>query len=193
MRALTVLSLILISTSAAAQRSDSSVVHLGVPQSIGEWAFAGRHDYPDPRLGVLVRYQRPDSLRVDVFAYPGPDLATRCPLACAREVLDRDFKEFVAAFPEMIKRQYVDTIYVVSDTTLSPAAGDAWQLGRRLLLAIVTKGTAERSDFYLYYLPGFRIKLRASYVADSARVRGVEEFARLVVPAMLKPMLPSGG
>jgi hypothetical protein len=167
-----------------AQRADTSVVRLGVPQSVGPWVFAGRHDYPDPALGVLVRYQRPDSLRVDVFAYPGPDLASRCPLACAKDVLAREINDFVGAFPEMIKRQYVDTVFVVSDKTLSPAADNAWQLGRHLVLGVVSKGTAERSDFYLYYLRGFRIKLRASYVADSSRVHGVEEFAQMVVPAM---------
>ena len=34
------------------------------------------------------------------------------------------------------------------------AAHNAWQLGRRLVLSVVSKGTAERSDFYLYYLHG---------------------------------------
>lgn len=195
MRAFTTLLFACLTTTspAVAQRADTSVVHLGVPQAIGEWVFAGRHDYPDPSLGVLVRYRRSDSLRVDVFAYPGPDLASRCPLSCAKDVLDRDINEFVAAFPEMIKRQYVDTIYVVSDKALSPAADDAWQLGRHLVLGVVSKGTTERSDFYLYFLRGFRIKLRASYVADSSRARAVEEFAHLVVPAMLKPIMPTGG
>ena len=186
MRAFTTLSFIcLTTTAAAAQRADTGGVSLGVPQSIGSWVFAGRHDYPDPALGVLVRYQRPDSLRVDVFAYPGPDLATRCPLACARDALDKEITDFVSIFPEMIKRQYVDTIFVVSDQTLTPSADNAWQLGRHLVLSVVSKGTAERSDFYLYYLRGFRIKLRASYVADSSRVHGVQEFAQIVVPAML--------
>ena len=91
MRVFTILSFAcLTTTAAAAQRADTSVVQLGVPRSVGPWVFAGRHDYPDPALGVLVRYQRPDSLRVDVFAYPGPDLATRCPLACAKDVLDQE-------------------------------------------------------------------------------------------------------
>ncbi|HKW12569.1 MAG TPA: hypothetical protein VJO33_19430, partial [Gemmatimonadaceae bacterium] len=109
MRALTILLFAcLTTTAAAAQRADTGTVHLGVPQSIGPWFFAGRHNYPDPALGVLVRYQRPDSLRVDVFAYPGPDLATRCPLACAKDVLEREINEFVVDFPEMIKRKYVD-------------------------------------------------------------------------------------
>jgi len=172
-------------TAALAQRPDTNIVHLGVPQAIGAWAFAGRHDYEDPALGVVVRYQRPDSLRADVFAYPGPDFASRCPLACAKDVLDREIKDFISAFPEMIRRQYVDTIFVVSDDTLSPAADEAWQLGRHLVLSVKSKGTAERSDFYLLYLHGFRIKLRASYVADSAHVHAIEEFAHIVVPAML--------
>ena len=125
-----------------------------------------------------------------MFAYPGPDFATRCALACAKDVLDREMNDFVGAFPEMIKRKYVDTIFVVSDKMLTPTAENAWQLGRHLVLNIVSKGTAERSDFYLYYLHGFRIKLRASYVADSSRVHGVEEFAQIVVPAMLTPPPP---
>lgn len=192
MRAFTTLLFACLTTTAAmAQRADTSVVQFGVPQLIGSWVFVSRHDYPDPALGVLVRYQRPDGLRVDVFAYPGPDLATRCPAACAKDVLDREINDFVGAFPEMIKRQYVDTVFVVSDKTLSPAADDVWQLGRHLVLGVVSKGTAERSDFYLYYLHGFRIKLRASYVADSSRVHGVDQFAQMLVPAMLTPSPPT--
>lgn len=79
----------LTAATAAAQRADSGTVQLVVPQSVGEWVFAGRHDYPDPALGVLVRYRRSDSLRADVFAYPGPDFATRCPMACAKNFLER--------------------------------------------------------------------------------------------------------
>ena len=136
---------------------------------------------------MLVRYQRPDSLRIDVFAYPGPDFAARCALTCAQSEIDSEIKEFALAFPEMIKRQYVDTIFIVSDKTLTPVAGDLWQLGRHVVLTVVSKGTTERSDLYLYYLRGIRIKLRASYVANESRINGVEEFAAVVVRAMVSP------
>ncbi|HWE41147.1 MAG TPA: hypothetical protein VG432_01485 [Gemmatimonadaceae bacterium] len=169
----------------AAQDAHPDQVSLRIPDSVGVFAMAARKDFDDPGLGVMLRYQRADSLRIDVFVYPGPDLATDCALSCAREVLDKDVHTFAEAFPEMVKRHYVDSIAVVRDDTLSRAADDPWQLGRHVTLRIWQGGTAERSDFYLYYLPSVRVKLRATYVADSMRVAAVTTFAHDIVPALV--------
>lgn len=174
-----------LSSPLAAQGADSSTISLRVPDSVGVFAMAGRKDFDDPGLGVMLRYQRADSLRVDVFVFPGPDLATKCAGACARDAIDEEVGAFREAFPEMVKRGYVDSIAVTKDDTLVPAAADRWQLGRHLTLRLRQGGKAERSDFYLYLLPGVQVKLRASYVADSAAVAGVETFARQIVPALL--------
>src|SRR5690242_4461464 len=145
--------------------------------------MAGRQDFDDRSLGVMLRYQRADSMRVDVFVYGGPDLASDCPVSCAAKVIDQDVDAFVSAFPEMVKRGYTDSIAVVTRRSLEPAPNDRWRLGRYLRLRLVTKGVVENSDFYLYYLPGVRVKLRASYPVDSARATAVSEFSRLVIPA----------
>lgn len=184
-RAILLVAALLAAAPLAAQDTDDDQVSLRVPDSVGVFAMAGRKDFDEPGLGVMLRYQRADSLRVDVFVYPGPDLAATCAIQCAKETLAEDIATFSQAFPEMVKRHYVDSIAVLSDDTLTPAASDRWQLGRHLTLRIWQGGKPERSDFYLYYLPSVRVKLRASYVADSARVAAVTSFAREIVPALV--------
>lgn len=176
---------LLASATAGAQDAGHAPVSLRVPDSVGAFAMAERKNFDDPALGVMLRYRRADSLRVDVFVYPGADLATRCALPCATKALDDEIGAFIAAFPEMVKRGYVDSIAVAKQDTLTPAAGDRWQLGRHVTLRMSQGGKAERSDYYLYYLPGFRVKLRASYVPDSTNVVAVSDFAGRVIPALL--------
>ena len=193
-RVIFVVAALLAAAPLAGQDSQSDQVSLRVPDSVGVFAMSGRKDFDDPGLGVMLRYQRADSLRVDVFVYPGPDLATNCALQCAKETLDEDIATFSKAFPEMVKRHYVDSIVVLEDDTLTPAAGDRWQLGRHLTLRIWQGGKTERSDYYLYYLPGVRVKLRASYVADSMRVAAVTAFAGEIIPALLaEPRVAGAG
>ena len=168
-----------------AQSADSSGISLHVPDSIGAFANVQRKDFDDPSLGVMIRYQRADSLRVDVFAYPGPDLAQDCPTACALKFIDEEVDDFVGAFPEMIKRGYSDSIAVVARRPLAPAPDDRWKMGRYLRMRMVTKGVIDNSDYYLFYLPGFRIKLRATYPVDSASAVAVEDFSHRVIPAFL--------
>jgi hypothetical protein len=168
-----------------AQSSDSTGINLRIPDSIGVFANTERKDFDDPSLGTMIRYQRADSLRVDVFVYPGADLAKQCPIDCARKFIDREVDDFISAFPEMIKRGYGDSITVVTRRTMTPAPDDRWQLGRYLRMRMVTKGVVDNSDYYLFYLPGFRLKLRATYPADSASAIAVEDFSHQVVPAFV--------
>ena len=179
------LACLLFVPSLGAQEKDSSAVSLHIPDSIGVFAKTERKDFDDPSLGVLLRYQRADSLRVDVFVYPGPDLATDCPVDCALKVIDDEVDTFISAFPEMIKRGYDDSIAIVVRRPLEATAADRWRVGRYLRLRTVSKGVVQNSDYYLYFLPGFRVKLRASYPVDSATAIAVSEFSRLAVPALL--------
>jgi hypothetical protein len=57
---------------------------------------------------------------------------------------------------------------VVRDDALVPIPGVPWQLGRHLLLAVRRDGRAQRSDLYLFYQPGLRVKLRATYEDTTA-------------------------
>ena len=179
----------LIGVSLPAQDADSAMIRLRVPDSIGVFAMSERKDFDDPSLGVLLRYMRADSLTVDVFVYPGADLATNCPTECAAKVLDGEVAGFIASFPEMERRGYADSISVVSDQVMTPAADDRWKMGRHLRLRMIRRGMHEQSDFYLSYMPGFRLKLRASYVPDSANATVIAEFSRRIVPALTDPVL----
>ncbi|HEX2780802.1 MAG TPA: hypothetical protein VHM30_14975, partial [Gemmatimonadaceae bacterium] len=97
--------------------------------------------------------------------------------------LKSEIDGFVAAFPEFIKRHYADSMTVAATRALTPASGDQWRLGHHLRARQVLKGEEQLSDLYLYYLPGFRVKLRATYPADSARAMTVSALAPRVVPA----------
>lgn len=181
------LALLLPALPVAAQSGDSTGINLRIPDSVGVFARRERKNFDDPSLGVMIRYQRADSLRVDVFVYPGADLATNCPIDCGLKVLDEEVDAFVSAFPEMVKRGYSDSISLVVRRPLTPAPDDRWKMGRYLRLRMVTKGVIDNSDYYLFYLPGFRLKLRATYPADSASAIAVAEFSHQVIPAFLAP------
>lgn len=171
----------------AGQRPDSSSIRLAVPTSIGDFAFVGRHDYDDPALGVMLRYRRSDSLQADVFAYPGPDFGTNCPLACAQKAFDEEVNGFIAAFPELVKAGYVDSIAIDADRTLTPSPNDPWKFGRHLAMHVVRKGHRERSDYFLYYLPSVQVKVRATYEPDTASVGAILIFAAAAPHALLGP------
>lgn len=176
-----------LAASLAAQRADSSSTHLSVPTSIADFTFLGRHDYDDPALGVMIRYQRADTLQADLFAYPGPDFDAKCSLDCARKAFDGEVQGFIAAFPELVKVGYVDSIAVDNDQTLTPSPNDPWRLGRHLSMHVVRKGAHERSDYFLYYMPHVRVKVRATYESDTARTRAVLVFAAAAPQALLGP------
>ena len=164
---------------------DSSGITLSVPDSIGAFRMIHRKDFEEAADGVMLRYHRAaDSLQADVFAYAGPAFDAECDSACAREVLRREGDEFVAAFPELQRLGYVDTITVASDRTLTPPAGAPWRMGRHLRFHQHRQGRPEWSDFYLYYLPGYRVKIRASYPPDSTRAVAAGQLAAAVPQAL---------
>jgi len=179
-------SLLLLDLSACASvpKRGSGGIALRVPDSIGVFALIKRHDYPDAALGVQLRYQRADSLWADVFLYPGADLGKKCNLECARKVLEREGAGFIASFPEYIRRGYMDTIAVTSDRNLKPSSDDQWRLGRHLRFDQRSRGQPRWSDLYLYYLPGYRIKVRATYAPDSLFAGYIAAFATAAVPAL---------
>ena len=169
----------------AAQRQNGEPIHLRVPDSISAFSLRSKKDYDDPALGAMFRYGRAtDSLEADVFVYPGPDFAESCALECATKVIESEIQQFVDIFPEMVQRRYVDTIYVARRDTLIPPEGVQWRLGRHLGLVERRGGKSMLSDFYVYYLPGVRMKVRATYAPDSSSVSAIREFAAGMVPAI---------
>jgi hypothetical protein len=174
-----------------AQRADEAGITLRVPDSIGVFRMLERRDFPDRAQGSMLRYRRADSLTADVFLYAGPDLARECDLACARGVMAREGDDFVGAFPEMVRRKYADTIAVTSDSALTADSAAAWRLGRHLRLFERQAGRERWSDYYLYYLPGFRLKVRATYPPDAALAAAVARFTADAIPAITGQ--PQGG
>lgn len=175
--------------------ADTSAISLRVPDSIGAFRMIQRKDFENAAEGVMLRYHRPaDSLQADVFAYAGPGFDAECDSACARNVLRREGDDFVAAFPELRRLGYVDSIAVASDRMLTPPAGALWRMGRHLRFRQQRQGRLEWSDLYLYYLPGYRIKVRATYSPDSARAAGAAELATAAPHALAnRPAASSRG
>lgn len=163
----------------------SDLITLRVPGTVGAFTMARRHDYPDAENGVQLRFRGPDDLVADVYVYPGPDLTTGCPLTCARDVMKAELAGFEEAIPEMIRLGYVQAATVSARDSLVPTPASLWQLGYHLTLAVERDGGPKRSDFYLYYLPGVRVKVRATYVESPARLEHLQRFIEQVVPALL--------
>lgn len=162
-----------------------NLIKLRVPEMVGAFTMARRHDYPDAENGVQLRFQGPDDLVADVYVYPGPDLTTGCALACARDVMNAELAGFEEGIPEMIRLGYVQAATISARDSLVPTPASLWQLGHHLTLAVERDGGPKRSDFFLYYLPGFRVKVRATYVESPARLENLRRFVEQVVPALL--------
>jgi hypothetical protein len=163
----------------------ATAVTIAVPKQVAGFEFVARHDYDDQSLGVQLRYANADSVMVDVFVYPGPDLAQHCAQACAAQQLDTELADFRGSIPEMIKRGYVQAMTVVREENLAPPAGAAWRLGHHMRLAVKRDDRPMRSEFYLFYLPRYRVKIRSTFSDSSPRVQSVEGFASGLVPAMV--------
>lgn len=170
--------------TAAAGRPDGGV-RLRLPAQVADFQLRGQQREPNG-AEVLLRFAGPDSVRADVFLYPGPDFAHGCDSVCAAQLLEAEVADFRSLFPEMIRRRYVDSIAVESDEAVPPSGPGTWRLGRRLVMATRHAGQAERSELHLFYLPGLRVKIRVSYAPTAERMRVVDAFAAALVPALLR-------
>ena len=155
--------------------SQSRGRQVSVPQQLGPFKLARQQRYDDPAMGTMFRYLSPDTIPVDVFIYPGPDFGDGCPMECAVKAIDAETKGFRDGFPLMLERGYVDSIAVTAEDTLQPDTSDAWMIGRGLRMRVVRDGDPLRSDFVVWYLPAYRVKLRATY-PDREPIRAYVSF-----------------
>ena len=154
------------------------------PETISDFRLINREYFEDEAAGVGLRYERAPGLLVDVYVYPGPDLADKCGLSCAAGVLAGEISGFQESLPLLIERGNMQAARVADTRRLTPPAGARWQLGHHLILAVTRDDRPQRSDFYLYYLPKFRVKVRATYEDDRANREAVEAFTRALMPAL---------
>lgn len=173
-------------TSLAAQDPDSTKEgrSIAVPRRLGPFRLVRQQPYDDPRLGTMFRYVALDSQLVDVFVYPGPDFGKNCAMECAQEAIQNEVDEFKNSFTMMRERGYVDSIEVAAEDTLSPDSSDVWKIGRAMRLNIVRRGTPLVSDWVVWYVPIFRIKVRATYPDREPERAYVRMFADSIVAAI---------
>ena len=162
-------------------------IKVRIPPAVASFAMKTRRDYEDASAGTQLRYQAADSTIADVYVYPGPDLATRCSMTCARDVLANEVKDFESSFPEIIRLGYMESMAVTGQAPLTPPDDAAWRLGHHLTLSVKRDGLVQRSELYLYYLPGYRVKVRATYPETPERIVAVRNFADAIVPALTRP------
>lgn len=155
------------------------------PDTVADFALVSREDFEDEAAGVGLRYERPSGLLVDVYVYPGPDLADKCGLSCASAMLAAEVSGFQESLPMLIQRGHVQAARVTATRSLTPPPTARWRVGHHLTLAVTRDDLAQRSDFYLYYLPRFRVKVRATYEDNQANRSAVEAFTRALVPAIV--------
>ena len=173
------------STAASAAQDTTRGTSITVPPDVAAFHLASRRDYEDPALGVQLRYRGPHDLIADVYVYPGPDFGPRCDSTCSARVFEQELAQFQSDFPEMVRRRYYDSITVAAERSLAPGAGRPWRLGRELQMAVVREGKPARSDFSLFYLPGYRVKVRVTYEPTYERTQAIEAFMRALLPQLV--------
>lgn len=170
--------------SSPAQDSAGRIT-IRIPPRVAAFRMGSRRDYEDRSLGTQLRYLGPDSLLADVYVYPGPGFDEKCDSACAVQFFEREMAQFQSDFPEMVRRRYYDSITVAAENSHAPGMGRPWRVGRHLRLAVVHGGKPARSDFHLFYLPGYRVKVRLTYDPTAARERAVDAFMRDLLPRLV--------
>lgn len=178
------------SPAAAPEPASSPVFDLTVPLSVAAFKMTKRHDYEEAGAGVQLRYEGPENLIADVFVYPGPDLASKCPLACASKLLAAEVAGFEGSIPEIIRRGFVQSAKITATETLVPPSAGPWQVGHHLTLAVMRDSLAQRSEFYLFYLPNFRVKVRATFTESEAHLRNISAFVTALVPVLVERVAP---
>jgi hypothetical protein len=172
----------------AAAPSPPTGVGLRLPPAIGAFSLFSRRNFEDARAGSVFRYNGPDSLYADVFVYPGPDLAANCNAACATRVLQQEVTQFEHGdLPAMVSQNSIESFSVTLRETLPPPADSLWRLGAHVQLTLFRAGRAQRSEFYLYYLPRIRVKVRVTFTESDPRLQAVDEFVRELLPALAGP------
>lgn len=162
-------------------------VEFRLPQSIGEFRFVAQKEFDDPSQGVMFRFRNADSLQADVFLYPGPDLDTDCPLACARRTLQNEQVGFRTALEDVKANGQLDRFRILSGAPIPRPADAPWAIGHRLHLQVTVEGVEEQSEYWLVYLRGVRLKVRSTFVATPARTAALETFLGEVAQAFTVP------
>ena len=183
--------LVLAATAGAQAPAARSGRDLRIARTVGEFQLTGTQRLDSAAGGgVLLRYVRADTLRADVFVYPGPDFATKCPEACAQRLLANEGDGFVQSLPLMVERKFMDSATVRTDSLLPPTATGGWRLARQISLDEYRHGAPVWSEFFLFYIDGARIKVRATYPREAARADGIASLARAIVAALTAPEAP---
>ena len=176
------------SGAAASPPAGATPPAVRLPPAVAGFTLVGRHNFEDPRAGSSFRYNGPDSLYADVFVYPGPDLATNCGVACATRVMQEEVTQFEHTdLPEMLRRGNMQSYSVQARENLLPDSAAVWRLGARVQLTQQRTGRAERSEYYLYYLPRIRVKVRTTFVESGERAQLLRSFVRELIPALVPP------
>ena len=171
--------------SAGAGRADSTDVTIRVPAAVGTFKLVGRHDYADRASGTQLDYLGSGRLPANAFVYPAPKTTQGC-ATCADSLVHAETMAFVASIPELVRRGLFRSASATQVEKLDPPPRAAWLAGRHVALSVMRNSEARRSDFYLFLLRGYRVKVRATYIdTPGAReqVRAFTEELLRVLPA----------
>lgn len=158
-------------------------ITLQIPPELAGLALAGRKDFENPSEGTQLRYGRADSLLVDVIVSGGPDF-NRCDLTCSTKAFDTEYAKLRLGYTDLVNSGFARAVQLGADEPLAPPPGAKWRLGRRLRSTLTLDLGSERSELYLFYLPGVSVKVRATYAERADRAAAVTAFAELIVAGL---------
>lgn len=141
-----------------------------MPERLGDFTLANRHDFDDPRLGTQLRFAGALGMTLDFYVYPGPPADSSCPTACAEQYVRAALDDFVGNFGEFIRRGYYRSMDVTGNEIVRPEeASDAWRVGGHLTMKVTNDEGQEESHMILYLFPGYQVKLRTTFAPSAER------------------------
>jgi hypothetical protein len=174
-----------VAPAAKVATAKPELIEFAVPDKIAGFKLINQERFENRDYGTMYRYAGADSLVADVFVFPGPALGNPCDTAVAFRAIEDQVAGFREGFPMMIQQHYVDEIAVAHDDRLARAADDPWCAGRHLTLNVIRNGFPQRSDFYLYALPGYFVKVRTTFAPSASRLALHRDFIAELFPQLV--------
>lgn len=144
----------------AAQRAKPSTVAAPKPPpAVDRYTMQQEYTYSSARLGSAYRFREPGGHAIDVFVYPAETDSASPGRASAAPVI-RAAEKFKAAL-SFLGRRGVYAYRIAIDTTDSVDGGGSKVSGREVVVVERGRGGILVSDFFVYQIGRWLVKLRS--------------------------------
>jgi hypothetical protein len=165
----------------ATQPADPPLRHapsgLAFPARAGDWRRHESTEYPDPALGMSVRYRLGKWMRADVYIYNGGH--REVPEGIDSDLIKDHLEQIIGDVFAIKEQGGYDDVKELKRETLRLGEGEGAPRVRRVTLELVTDGQKLLSEAYLTGFRNHFLKIRVTYPTE------LREAAEKAMPELL--------